>query len=410
MRIKVNKKALIVSAIVLVSAGNGAVLAMSYQRYHKKLNQSKNQPKAVVAIANPTIDIKSAKEKTVDPSAQGQKIQDGLYKYEELDQSKSDLAGGLGKLVIAANSDSNAHFVLALRNNTDLSPNQLQSGWNTQTISTDAIWQPGACSSKPSFFVQGRYIFIDDGKNKPTDKYNSYIIYDLKTQKYRYFGNSNFTDQQATKENILRVADENDQIVLYIDTPDTTGPLANSSSFKHARGNDPGYIIRRVVNPSTFQYSDYKIVLSVPAAFSHYYIDSSYGDTLVRLSSDESDINFLGTVNGGQLIFKGEDTSNRLTPYVDPMEEVAKQLEPNLSSVLPSFIKDDSPLPDTQSPKFSLQELGSNGSAKYLIVWGRQSASATPLVYDIPTNSLKPMLTTPILYASPGGFVALGVY
>jgi hypothetical protein len=380
--------------VVLVASGTGAnayLLQASYRAYRA----AAAAPVALSLSAKSA--VANAKQKTVGSRKQGELADTGLYKYEERDHSKIEAGDTNAQLVIASDEALGANYVLADTSDGTLGTNKFTTDWTLQTINKDAMWAPGACASKPTYFLQKHYIFIDDGKTLPTDKYNSYVVFDLLTQKFRYFGGDNFTDRQARQEKILSVVDENDQIVFYLDQSDDQGPLANSSSFKHARSDAPGYITRRVIDLATLHYTDYHLKFTLPQnpAFNYYYVNIDSGvDNLITISSDSTTDYYAGTVANNAIVLTPASASAQPPDETaSPTDPLAAALDPLLAKALPAFLSSDGSNAEQGSPRFEITTLGSQGSVQYLVATSRQNDYSTPVVYDASTSTVSPMTT-----------------
>ncbi len=381
----------------------------------------------------PTQKVASAKQRTVDPSQQGKFLADGQYAFNTLDKSRI-VATNQGSLVLAAYPASGANFVLATNGETKIDDSIVTDGWKTTLLANDPLWAPGACSAKPTLLLQGRYIFIDDGKTNPEDKYNSYLVFDMQTGKYHYFGGDSFTDKQATHENIMLATDENDQLVFYIDQSDPDGSQANSTLFKHGAGHALDYVVRRVIDPATMSYKDYKIPFTnTDSLFKDDFhlslfnkIDdkqsTGQANATLRYTSDVNDvINADNTaekyasegtvINNAITLRKFSYNSNTVSgaavqgPYDTALE---KQLNDPLTKALPSFIA-GKPLDATNySTNFMLTALGVHGQTNYIVASSRTGEYAqTPAIVDS-DGTVHPLTVRTVL--KQGGYVPLGVF
>lgn len=398
----------IISGLILVgcTGANAYYMQAAYRQYMEPSNRS------IVTLAKQS-DVANAKERAVSSGEQGEKFSEGSYTYTELDKSRIDSSDNAGQLVVASNNDERINYLLAFRSSSELTTSNINPGWVLHTLSTDPMWSPGACASKPTYFLQGKYIFIDDGRTKPTDKYNSYVVFDLLTQKFRYFGGDDFTDQQATKEKILAAVDQDDQIVFYIDPADDKGPLASSTSFKHARGYSASYIIRRVIDPLTLKYVDYKLPYTVPADgdFNFYYV--SYGssaDELITLDSDTTDTYYSGKVSNNAISLSSQSLTVQSSDSGQTVGvSLDQKLSPALDKLLPDFVKHDASTQySSDGPDFGVTEIGSHGATKYLVATSNVNPYGTPVIYDADTNTLTPLTTQAIL--GWNDYVPLGVF
>jgi hypothetical protein len=404
------KKIGLVSLAVLITAGNGGLLAYNLMR---KSDISRSTTSAVSVKQG---QVTSAKQHVVDASKQGEKLAPGDYKATSLRQSRIDQTQ-LGRLILASNKSLGGSFLLATDQSFNLDDSNLVDGWTAQNVSDDALWAPGACSSKPTLIIQGKYIFIDDGKTKPTDTYNSYLVYNLTDGSYNYFGGDNFSDTQAKHEQIMLATNENDQLVFYIDQTDASGPLSTSTSFKHASTSDRGYIIRRVIDPATMKYTDYKINYTAPAATPYYYISVSPSTTdqplMISLNDDTNSQYYDGTVTNNTVSFTRHDANalavasqtSATGPYDTAIE---KKLDGPLTSLLPAF--NTTPLynPETNyATHFQISEIGQHANLDFIVATARTgSYNATPVIYNKTSSTVYPMTTKLILKSE--NFVPLG--
>jgi hypothetical protein len=416
---KLKKIGLISGVVLLValSALNAYWLKTSYDHYG---NSSSTQDLPTAKIV-PKTSITSAKQQTLDAGRVGQLADKGQYKYEELDHSKLNSEDNPGLLVLASAEDQNANFILAGNTDLDLSADNLNSGWTAQKVNEDSIWQPASCASKPTYLIGGRYIFIDDGRTKATDKYNSYLVFDMVSQKYRYFGGDNFTVDQGQKEHILSVQNENGSVVFYIDHSDTSGPLAGSTSFKHAASYAAKYITRRVLDLSTLHFQDYKIPYQLPSGINYFFIDAgnNFSDgQIATLTTDteQGDGYYSGTVSKNALSFKFVSyTSNSQSIAVidDPL--ATDTLDQLLAGAMPNFVDHFDAAASNQKHKFLTSPLGTSGSVQYLIAHQSWTPNGeihdNPAIYDTADHKVLVLTNKPILDSYGGGnYVALGVF
>jgi hypothetical protein len=397
------RKTVIITLCVLVTLANGGVLGYALTK------KTSSTSKAVILKKNDS--IKNAELTTIDKTKTGKLLGTGQYTYTALDQSKMT-QGDPAQLVVATESKSNSHYVLALiGQDTKIPADKINDGWSVASIAQDRMWAPGACSSKPTFLIQGKYIFIDDGKTNPDDKYNSYIVFNMATGKYNYFGGNSFTKDQGGNEMILKSLNENDKLVFYIDPVDSSGPLAGNTEGKHARGRDHAYIIRREIDPATMKYADYSLPYSVPAGVSVYSIALSYNDgMLISLTPDGSQTSYDGKVADNQI------TLAKAAPYgvIPSDQQLDSQLELSLDSILSSAMPNLSKqTPYSGAPaykaKFGVEELGSNKSVKFLIAKQRFGGYSVPTVYNQSIGSVNPM-TDSLIFESYVNYVPLGVF
>jgi hypothetical protein len=393
------KMAIVIGLAVVLTSANATFFGLSLRN-----SQKRDQKAPLQATAN----IKTSKEETIDAAKQGEQLRSDKYKFETRTASKISEANSKGNLVLATHKATNAHFVLALESDITLG-DKASDNWTVSQIATDTMWLPGACSSKPSFLLQGRYVFIDDGKTQPTDKYGSYVIYDLKINSYVYFGGDSFTEQQALGERIIDIANENNQLVFYIDPTDHTGVLRNSPTFKHAVGSDEQYIIRRVIDPATLEFKDYKLAYTVPQGIAHYYIEKTYGDDVIRLARDGGTDAYVGKVANNRIELRKQEPQEYLAyrPGQDETD-LERHLGEDLTKTLPGLMVNQ-PYPGSPySTNFRLTELGSNSTVNFLVAGHRYSGYETPIVYDSGTGTVDPLVNTASL--ENGSYVPLGVF
>jgi hypothetical protein len=393
------KNIAIIGLIVVLTGANTAFLGVSWQQSRR----------AARASSQSASRIKTNKEEVVDVAKQGEQLRSDKYTFETLKASKINDTNNRGNLVLATHKATNAHFILAFYGDETLG-DKTSDDWAVSQLTTDTMWLPGECSSKPSFLLQGKYIFIDDGKTQPTDKYSSYVIYNLEKNSYTYFGGSNFTDQQAQGEQIIDTANENNQLVFYINPTDRTGALHNSPTFKHAVGSDEQYIIRRVVDPATMEYKDYKLPYTVPDGVTHYYIEKTYGDNIMRLTPDGGADAYDGKVANNRIELTKSEPQNMAANYQPGSDEtdLERHLSEGLSKQLASLVNGQSYAGSPYSTSFRLSELGSNATVNFLIASYRYGSYETPIVYDSATGNIDPLVTTASLQG--GSYVPLGVF
>jgi hypothetical protein len=306
--VKPGRRALVWFCVLLLTSANGFGL---YQNLRVQSSSAIQAPAAQQSVS------------TIDEAvpAGGRKIGEGKYTFESLQSSKIQ-GQEKGLLTIATHDTSKSNFVLALGAGSLELGQKLNQGWKLTTLAQDGLWQPGACASKPSLLIGDRYVFIDDGKTRPEDPYSSYIIYDIKDKVYRYFGGSNFTEQQGMKETILSYLVEDGQLVFYIDPADKEGQLNHVGVAKHWVQGDHSYIIRRVVAPDLLSYTDYALDFKVPGGIEYYDVQSWYGDmidgkpSIVKLEDTDNvgfkpsnETSFLGYITDGRI---------QLSPYTPP--------------------------------------------------------------------------------------------
>lgn len=408
-------------ALGLLTVANSGLFYYTLTR----TNAASRSSKIVNLAPKPTQKVASAKLHTVDASQEGSFQDTGKYSYLSLDTSRLDQKTGGGSLVLASYADQGANFVLATAKDTKIDDSVVATGWQTKLLANDPLWAPGACSAKPTLLLQGRYIFIDDGKTKPEDKYNSYLVFDMQTGKYNYFGGDSFSDAQATKENIMLATNENDQLVFYIDQLDPDGPLASSTSFKHVSTHARNYIIRRVIDPATMQYKDYKLPFSrtsnPPAGVPDYFYLAVLGNSTTDQPNTAPTLRYTtdpeGTTLEGQVVNNMIDlktpastvtvatTAQTTGPYDTTIE---KQLNDPLTKSLPGFIGSTKIDPSSYTTNFTIYSLGVHAQNNFVIASSRTGTYAsTPVTVDA-QGAVHPMTEKPVL--PERSYVPLGVF
>jgi hypothetical protein len=384
-----------VGVVIILTLSNVTAAAFGIQKNHKSTNQIQKNVTAATAI-------KSSKLVKADITKTGIQNGQGKYDFESTTTSKQT-TGAAGRLTLLT-SPNGINFISAIEKDNILD-GKLSPGWTTKDLAVDRVWEPGGCASKPTYLLQSKYVFIDDGKNQPTDKYNSYIIYDITSGQYRYFGGDKFTDQQGQREKIMKVADENDQPVFYIDVADTEGGLVTENTLVHNKGYEAGYIIRRVVNPADLTYKDYKLPYTLPGKVKSYSTD--YYGTGPVFTEYDSKVQYQGTIANNRISVASLAVDQLDAPSPVTQTELEKQLSSPLALKLPDFIK----AADGSNPpkdNFSITPLGSTGQLQMFITNATSSSFFTPTIYDASTDSLDVATTQPFLDYS--NFVALGVY
>lgn len=364
-----------------------------------------------------TIDVKSAKQHDVDTTQFGVKAETSFYKFDRFKKSKI-VSETPGKLVLATQKSENANFILATNDKVTFDESKINSAWTTTTVADDPLWAPGACSAKPTLLLQGKYIFIDDGKTKPTDTYNSYVVYDISKGTYSYFGGDNFSDVQGKRQKILFATNENNQLVFYIDELDKKGPLSNTTSFKHAAGSSNGYLIRRVVDPATMKYTDFHLNYKVPEGIQFFYL-AAYVDTInnrvnISMTQEATQIEpevYNGNVVNNAIMLKREAPYNpnisvQQANLDSPFE---KELEGPLSQLLPKYAAEKLYDTNVYSTHYAVNSLGAHSNLTYATVSNRANeAYVSPLVYDKSTKQASVLTNQEFLNSQ--NFVALGVF
>ena len=407
--------------LIVVTFANSGLFYYSLQ--HRANDASAGS--SINLAPKPTQTVASSKQRSVGASEQGKFLADGHYAFASLDTSRID-TGGKGGLVLASYADSGSNFVLATRGVNSIDDSIVTAGWHTKVLADDPLWAPGACSAKPTLLLQGRYIFIDDGKTRPDDKYNSYLVFDMQTGKYNYFGGDSFTDKQAVHENIMFATDENDQLVFYIDQSDSDGPLAGSTTYKHDSNHAANYIIRRVIDPATMKYKDFKIPFTAPKSgtavtITDYYTLSFYGDATSQIDDNKVALHYVSETHN--LTAEGRVDNNAIalhtiTPDIGvpaaginngPFDTaLEKQLNEPLSKVLPTFIAGQPVDPTAYTTNFSLNPIGVHGQTKFIVAASRTGDYAeTPAIVD-PDGVVHPLTDKDVL--KRGSYVPLGVF
>ena len=421
------KKVIKLFSLVLLLAITVANSGLLFYSLHqaKAISVSGN---AVNLAPKPTQKVASAKQRTVDPNQQGNFLADGQYAFNTQDKSRINTTNQ-GSLVLAAFPASEANFVIATNGSTKIDDSIVTDGWKTTLLANDPLWAPGACSAKPTLLLQGRYIFIDDGKTNPEDKYNSYLVFDMQTGKYHYFGGDSFTVKQASHENIMLATNENDQLVFYIDQSDPDGSQADSSSFKHSVGHALDYIVRRVIDPATMGYKDYKIpFINTDTLFKDVYHLSLFNKTDDKQAAGQANatLHYTSDVNDGtaeKYMSEGIVVNNAITlkKYSDnfytvsavatpgPFDtELEKQLNDPLTKALPSFIVGKPHDAASYSTNFMLTALGVHGQTNYIVASSRNGEYAqTPVIVDS-DGTVHPLTVKTVLKL--GAYVPLGVF
>lgn len=404
--------------ISLVTVANGYLLQTTYAKYKQTKTVVARTVTPLVKVT-PTTSIISAKQQTLSVGRTGTSAGTSTYKFEELDHSKLYDPAMLGDLSLATEKANQANFLLAGNTGTNLSAETISPNWSVGVINQDTIWQPASCASKPTYLIGGRYIFIDDGKEKASDKYPSYLAFDMVSQKFRYFGGNNFTAQQGDKEHILSIQNENGSLVFYIDQSDTTGPLASSPTFKHATAYAPGYITRRVIDASTLAYTDYKLPYAIPTGIAYFYIDAGtdFGAgqvaTLTPGNVESSATYYPGVVANNALTFTPTAIASA-TAYV-PLQTIDPALDQLLSTALPSFTTGFDAQAAKSPNRFTVSKQGALNNLQFLIASQSWTSDGnlfdSPVVYDTTTKSVDAMMLKPVISSYAGGnYVALGVF
>lgn len=413
---------LAVAACVLITFANAGAFAFVFLKH----GQQPTAAQVIQDAVEPKIEVTNAEKRTVDATLQGKKIGEGSYKSETLAKSKIT-TGSPAKLVIAAHEPTGGHFVLAFLNNNIPGADRLEQGWSLQTIANDPMWAPGACSSKPSFLVKNKYIFIDDGKTDPDDLYSSYVMFDMHTGQYRYFGGDNFTEEQGKKENILLTVNENDKLVFYIDPLDEEPYFAYTGAAPgHTRGKDHAYMIRREIDPDSLDYTDYSLPFSVPEDLPIYSVYTYTYNNEVRFTfsapynanAPNNGISYRGRLEANAIHISAQIEEVYGDGSVDSDLDV--QIDGLLRASLPGLTKQNPPGGGFQAKTiFTATELGSYKGIKFLNITQRNGQTvpnkdyseyfSTPLVFDNGTKQVYPMVTATLI-RSYSDYVNLGAF
>lgn len=422
LKYKPSKKILVIAGCTVLTLANAGGLGYAINRHSKQVVEVPII--SLPEVVTPKVEITNVKKREPDVTLQGKKLGTGTYKTEVLKKSRIT-AGNPAKLAIASHEQSGGHFVLAFLNKGNIPTHeQLEQGWDLHTIAEDPMWAPGACSSKPTFLLQDKYVFIDDGKTSPDDKYNSYIVFNMQTAEYVYVGGNNFTETQALKERILLAANENDKLVFYIDPVDDQPYTQEGSAPGHTRGKDHAYIIRREVDPSTFDYTDYSLPFTVPKDITNYYLYAFSNSMGVGFTINSPYINgvsgpyYEGSLKDNVIHFATPGASNySYVPQLDSPLEVSIDglLNKSLSALTAQKPYDGS----QYKTMFTATELGSYHGLQFLNVsqrYGQKTTGvdylqyySTPLIYDKDSSKIFPMVTKAVM-RNGVDYVNLGIF
>ena len=409
---------IILVALIALTAANGYYLVTNYRAYTASNSKAVASKTVTLGASAPTT-IVSVKQNSIASSRTGTQNATGLYKFQEQDQSRVNDASSEGQLYLLTETAHKANFILAGNDSLKSVGASLNSGWTSGLLSQDSMWLPAKCASKPTYLIGGRYIFVDDGKQTPDSKYSSYLVFDMVSKKFRYFGGDLFTATQGDKEHILSIQNENGAVVFYIDTSDPSGPLSGSATFKHAAAYSPGFVTRRVLDLSTLAYTDYKIPYTAPPATPYYYIDAGTNFTsgsIVTLTPDGSQLDgkyyYPGTVANNVLSFNKTPVSEG-SAYTPPVPDVA--LDQQLTATLPLFTAKFDANAANRATRFDVAVQGVENSLQYIIATQAWTPDGnifdTPAVYDSSTHTLDPMLKTTVLPSFlQNNYVPIGVF
>ena len=396
------------STLGIVTVANSGAFAYSYTHYYKTKATTKQN--VVAQNVKQQVQVKSAKLSIVPETQTGEYLGAGSYAYETVQKSKITREdGSTGHLAIATHAASQANYVLALGSDVGLSSADVNDGWKLNIVNDDPLWLPGACASKPTQLVKGRYVFIDDGKTNPDDHYNSYVFYDIQTNLYKYFGGNHFTAIQGDTERIIKLADENDQVVFYIDVRDDR---AKSEDYEqdglHITGKEKGYVIRRVIDPDTLKFTDYKFPYVVPQGVPSYVLAKAFSNGLA--------LEMFG-IYPNNAAYDGKITNNKLIFSEQPPQDYSQNpydtaLDLQLKDIMAFSLPDLTKTPPYEGSKYqtniSLNQLGSIGSYSFFVANDRFGNKSIPTVYNADTKTVSPMTSSGVLQS--GHYVPLGVY
>lgn len=407
----------IVFACVFVTSLNGVLLSLQLGGLGKKAETSKS-------ITSSKLSVKQSKKVEISESTQrGNLLGNGKYKSTELDKSKIE-SNNSAELVVATHNKTGGHYVIAfLADSKQQAVNNLADGWQLKTVANDPMWAPGACASKPTILLDARYIFIDDGKTNPDDKYSSYVLFDIQTGKYRYFGGSDYTPLQAEKEKVLYTAYENDKLVFYIDPIEDNAAVSGGGNNLHNTGKDKGYIIRREISLSDLSYKDYSLPFNAPKEVASYSL-SAYSDKKGVLVSlyDASNylIGFNGAIADNKIAFERNpavDYSQSNGAVYDSAVEL--ELKDTLESKLADLVPQEAFAENHYVTAFGVTDLGTAQGLRFTNVTQRfgqkkdgvseyNTRYGTPVILDIDNKTAYPMVNGKSLVS--GTSVNLGVF
>jgi hypothetical protein len=208
-------------------------------------------------------------------------------------------------LLVSPKDDTSKKFVLA-NSIEDKSKIKLESGWESQTVGTDSIWVPGACSSMPTAFAGGKYVVMfdlgssdngiqvnDDGASVP--QILRLLAYDTKTKEFKYILNqstANFKNNDEIYSYTLRNAGDKNISYYYIPKANLVTKESERVTEKYFKSVDVAYVVKRVLNIETLEYKDYKI--SLPGWKSSYATSAvnfhtSGGEIMINIGYDSND-------------------------------------------------------------------------------------------------------------------------
>jgi hypothetical protein len=235
----------------------------------------------------------TAPTSSTDPKAQREKIATttvyelGTGKYTAPAAPKSRVTHDIpGKLLLATAPDGNTTYAIAVSSTTPAENLKPADGWTIDQIHTDSMWEPASCAQNPSFIVENRYIFINDGSYNNGEGINYYTVFDMQEKTFRYFAEKR-TNDLTSQEQIIGMNVEGGKPVVYLDYRDQSGPFTNSTSFKHRKGKDIKAVVRRVLNLKDLTYADYRVPFG-DSPYEDYYLKVALGtnESYLMLSTD----------------------------------------------------------------------------------------------------------------------------
>lgn len=311
---------------------------------------------------------------------QHSRTNEARYSFET---SSTSYVQGLSKGVLRELTHKDTGLTLVVATEDNLQVN-MEDQWTYKDIAKDTMWVPGSCASKPSLFIQDRYIFIDDGKVKETDNMSTYVIYDIQDKTYTYFGGN----RGISVGDIVKIETKNGSLIFHILTP--------------------GNIIQRTIDPETLTYEDTIYTYKVPSEISRYKLTTGTEDSTYMLQDEVTNTLYSSTQSEGAYVFT-KHTYDSLDDLLTPDSDLEKDLDPVLRKTIPAYVK-EAPYETHNKTIFKVNELLSSNTHLLLLIQQRFGIGyETPAVYTLDTKEMSPVTITP-LYIKPVNYVPLGAY
>lgn len=285
----------------------------------------------------------------------------------------SDIERGQdGRLVRLTGPPGLGSFLIAFEPKMAADELSLRGGWRAEDVGRDGMWLPEACAQKPSWWIDDRYLLINDARYVEAQVVDAYVVYDLVGRTFTYL-----TDPEAKKSpsKVLHVhGDTEGNIVFYLDLHDREGPYAADREYRHSRAHDRGHLVRRVISARDFSFTDYKVPFSTPGIENYTLRIFGQHPNLLLGVNDES----RATVETSALVTGRELTLERGF-YEAPLDEVGTRAMQAAEAAVASKRSGRTSTTRDENVNIAARE----EDQVYLRVGANGVAASLPAVYDI---------------------------